>query len=162
MSTDSEETFVGTVLSGPLLEPPYVFGVRAVVWAVTVSDEEAARSSGVAPFRVQLDDGRELLVQGLGAAAWLPERARLLFQRREDGGLPVSSVGPLGRGGPRTLSETRIVAWITPDERITIVGRVHEVGGPLRGVPVLTASKLRGEGAPLVAVARLAADEPSI
>jgi hypothetical protein len=153
------DVFTGIVLSGPLLEAPYVLGARCVAWAAARDPAGPVTASGVTPFRLRLDDGREVVVQAVGARASLPARTSFAVDRPEKEDFWGMPLGATQRTRPKFVREAHVVAWIAPDERITVVGDLHDEGGPLRGRPVLVARELRGDGASLLTVAALAADE---
>lgn len=74
-------TINGEVLPGPTITPPYVSDIRCVVWVAGRDEWVEDGTGGAVPFRIALEDGREIGVEPAGAGAVVPVRVTISFDR---------------------------------------------------------------------------------
>ena len=152
-------TLAGVVLPGPTMTPPYATDARCVIWAAGTDEHDEGASSGALPFHLLADDGRELRIEPAGAAASLPVRLRLAFDRPAagPGGSPAA---PAWKRRGKATTESHVAAWLAVGERIDVVGRLAGAANPFRRHAIVVASALRVAGTPVLRVGALEPGEP--
>jgi hypothetical protein len=141
------------------MAPPYASDIRCVVWAAAAGKAAKASASGALAFRLMLDDGREVIVEPVGAVAALPIRSTLVYQREiADDGVRLT-YGQRKTYQQRLKRESRAIAWLAVGDTVSVRGRFVGATRPFGGNQLLAAEQILVDSGKL-RVGSLAAGEP--